>query len=224
MVSSIGWILPSGSSDERSRGAPPGRRLLRQHLLFRFVGALGEEAAGDDLAVDLARPLPDLVYLHLPPVARDGARLHEPLAAVDLDRLIRGPLGRLRRKDLGYARLAGEAAAPVPEPRGLQHHVARELHLHRHVGELELYGLELGDGLAKLPALPCALQRLVQARLREPDRERGDRHASPVERLQELPEPLAALAEQVLFRHPAILEVERALVGGAPARLLVAGP
>ncbi len=59
--------------------------------------------------------------------------------------------------------------------------------------------------------------------LGQPDRERGDRDPTAVERLKELLESDPTLAEQVLFRHPAVLEVERALVGGAPAELLVAG-
>src|SRR5919199_4540025 len=91
---------------------------LRHHLLFRLLGTLFKEGAGDDLAVDLACTLADLVDLDLPPVARDGAPLHEPLAAVDLDRLVRRPLGRLRRKNLRHARLAGEGTSPILKPRG----------------------------------------------------------------------------------------------------------
>ena len=69
---------------------------------------------------------------------------------------------------------------------------------------------------------PC--QRLVEAGLREPHREGGDRDPPPVERREELPETFSSLAEQVLLGYAAVLEVEWVLVGGAPAKLLVAGP
>src|SRR5688572_12758220 len=102
-----------------SCGVAPASRLLRHHLLFRLLGALVEEGAGDDLAVYLARPLPYLVDLDLPPVAGDRARLHEALAAPNLDRRIRGPLGCLGGEHLGHARLPPEGPPLILEPRGL---------------------------------------------------------------------------------------------------------
>src|SRR3712207_4003004 len=198
--------------------------LLRHHLRLRLLGALGEEGAGDDLAVYLAGALADLVDLDLPPVARHRATLHEPLAAVDLDRLVGGPLRSLRSEDLGHARLAREGASPVLQPRGFEDEVAGELYLHGHVGELELDGLELRDGPAELAPLPRAGEGLVEAGLREPYRERRDRYPAAVERPQELPEAGPALAEKVRLRYAAVLEEEGVLVGGAPAELLVGWP
>ena len=78
-----------------SCGVAQASRLLRHHLLFRLLGALVEEGAGDDLAVYLTRTLPDLVDLDLPPVAGHSARLHKALAAPDLGGLVSSPLGRL---------------------------------------------------------------------------------------------------------------------------------
>src|SRR5215208_8003103 len=72
-----------------------GRILLCDQPLLRPFRALSQEGAGDDLAVYLAGPLPYLVDLDLPPVARDRAGLHKALPAPDLDRLVSGPLGRL---------------------------------------------------------------------------------------------------------------------------------
>src|SRR5215210_7919359 len=180
-------------------GVAPASQLLCHHLLFRLLGALVEEGAGDDLAVYLAGPLPYLVDLNLPPVAGNCARLHKALAAPDLDGLVRGPLGGLGGEHLGHARLPPEGPVLVLQPRGLEHHVACELDLHRHVRDLELYGLELGDGTPELLPLFRPCQRLVEASLREPDGEGSDRDPAGVERREELVKAFPSLAEQVLF-------------------------
>src|SRR5215218_914357 len=126
-------LLRQRSPVGASCGVAPASRLLRHHLLFRLLDALVEEGAGDDLAVYLAGPLPYLVDLDLPPVAGYRARLHKALTAPYLDRRIRGPLGRLGGEHLGHARLLPEGPTLIPQPRGLEHHVARELYLHGHV-------------------------------------------------------------------------------------------
>src|SRR5215211_1221064 len=204
-----------------SCGVAPASRLLRHYLLFRLLGALVEEGAGDDLAVYLAGALPYLVDLDLPPVAGHGASLHKALAAPDLGRLVCGPLGRLGGEDLGHARLPPEGTALILQPRSLEHHVARQFDLHRHVRKLELNGLELGDGTTEL--LPLFRPRLGfdEAGLRKPHGEGGDRVPPCIKRREELVETLPSLAQQVPFRHAAVLEVERVLVRGAPAQLLV---
>src|SRR5919107_1788996 len=142
-------------------------RLLRHHLLSGSLGALVEEGAGDDLTVYLAGPLPYLVDLDLPPVAGHSARLHKALAAPNLDGRISGPLGHLGGEHLGHARLPPEGPPLILQPRGLEHQVAGELYLHRHVSELELNGLELRDGTPELLPLLRPRQRLVEAGLRE---------------------------------------------------------
>ena len=67
---------------------------------------------------------------------------------MDLDRLIRSTLGRLRRVELGEGGehpylITGFAAAMVIRGRGAIDHRPRELCLHRHVRELELDRLML---------------------------------------------------------------------------------
>src|SRR5918997_381232 len=202
-------------------GVAPASQLLRHHLLFRLLGALVEEGAGDDLAVYLAGPLPYLVDLDLPPVAGDSTRLHKAFATPYLDSPIRGTLGGLGGEHLGHARLPPEGPSLNLKPRGLEYHVARQLNLHRHVRELELYGLELGDGTPELLPLFRPRQRLVKASLSEPHGECGDRDPATIERREELVKAFPALAEEVLFGDAAVLEVERMLVRGTPAQLLV---
>ena len=115
---------------------------------------VGQQGAGDDLAVDLACALPDLVDLHLAPVAGDVAPFDKAGPAVDLQGLIGRALGRFRGEDLGHAGLAGVGTPLVSQPGRLEHHGAGQLDLHGHVRQLELDGLELGDGPPELAPAP----------------------------------------------------------------------
>ena len=86
---------------------------------------------------------------------------------------------------------------------------------------LRLDRLELRDRLAERLALLRVRQRLVQRALREADAHRRDADAPDVEDVQELLEAVAARAEQVLLRHPAVLERQRPRVRRVPAHLAV---
>src|SRR5918993_61737 len=206
---SISTVLPEQSTPVgASCGVAPASRLLRHHLLFGLIGALVEEGACDDLTVYLAGPLPYLVDLDLPPVAGHSARLHKAFTTPYLDGLVRGPLGRLRREHLGHARHPPEGSSLIFQPRRLQDRVPCQLDLHRHVRELELYGLELGDGTSELLPLLRPRQRLVEAGLRETHGEGGDRNPATIERSEELVKTSPTLTEQVLLWDAAVLEVE----------------
>ena len=84
--------------------------------------------------------------------------------------------------------------------RGLVDEQPRGLDLGRHVGELGLDRLELGDRLAERAPLLGVGERLVERALREADAHRRDADPPDVEHLQELLEAAAARAEQVLLR------------------------
>src|SRR5215813_8457006 len=64
--------------------------------------SLTPKLSRDQHALDLGGPLADLVDLHVAPVAGDRVFLDETVATVDLDRLVRGPLGGLGRVQLGH--------------------------------------------------------------------------------------------------------------------------
>jgi hypothetical protein len=81
--------------------------------------------------------------------------------------------------------------------------------------------LEVGDRATELLAARRVGEGFVEARLRQPDRERADRDPPGVEDLEELAKARAARAEQVPLGDAAVVEVERALVGCTPADLLV---
>ena len=75
------------------------------------------------------------------------------------------------------------------------------LDLHQHVGEFELDGLELRDRAAELVAFLGVFERLVVGAHRHPHRQRRHRDPAAVEDREELVQPLAALAEQILLGH-----------------------
>ena len=62
-------------------------------------------------------------------------------------------LGHLRRKVLGHGSLLRKGLASVLQACGVVHQQPGRLQLRGHIGKLELHTLELGNGLAKLPAL-----------------------------------------------------------------------
>src|SRR5690606_28749187 len=66
----------------------------------------------------------------------------------------------------------------------------------RHLGDLPLDGLKVGDGAAELLALLRILHRRFEARATDADRLRRDADAAAVERVHRDVEALAFLAEQ----------------------------
>src|SRR5262252_5757871 len=60
------------------------------------------QLASDQDPLDLGSALSDLVDLGVTPVSGHWVLLYEPIAAVNLDRLVRRTLGRFRRVQLGH--------------------------------------------------------------------------------------------------------------------------
>src|SRR5579875_2146616 len=110
----------------------------------------------------LAGAFADLVDLDVAPVARDGKIVHETIAAVDLHSLVGGSLRGFRGEELGHCSFFAEWLALHVQPGGFVIHQARQFDFHRHVGELELDGLEAADRLAELFALFRVVQRFIQ--------------------------------------------------------------
>src|SRR5947207_8745752 len=187
---------------------------------------LGPEKSSDEYPLDLRRPLPYLIHLDVPPVPRHGIVLHEPVPPVDLHRVVRRPLRRLRRVQLRHR---GEHPdlicrfGPLVAVRRRRpiHDGASHLRLHGHVCELELDRLVLRDRLAEPPPLLGVSQRRVEARLRDPDRQRGDRDPPARQRVQELPVSPTPLTQQVGSGNRAIFEAQRVGVGGMPTQLSI---
>ena len=92
--------------------------------------------------------------------------------------------------------------ALLAEPRGAVDEHARRLDLGRHVRELPLDRLEVGDALAELPAFERVGAGRVVGGLGDADRLRGDADPAAVERLHRDGEALAVLAEQTVGIDP----------------------
>ena len=124
-------------------------------------------------------------------------------------------------------RLAQKAFYPGPIPFPLLHidtgfkfaemlefrdRIARELDLDRHVDQLELHRLELGDARAELHALFGVLGGRVVTGLRQTDGQRAYADASAVERVEELMKAATAFAEHVFSGNARVGERQLARV------------
>src|SRR4051794_26610917 len=124
-----------------SRGTPLS---LRKRAL-----RLAEDRARDHEALDLARSLVDLGDLRVAVVALDGELLRVAVAAEDLDRLAALAARHLRREELRLGARLRMGLAAVLQPRSAIHEQPCGVDLGRHVGELVLDRLELGDRTAE---------------------------------------------------------------------------
>ena len=131
------------------------------------------ERLRDDGAQDVVRALADAHQDRVAVEALDLELRGVAVAAVHLHRVDRGLEGHLRAEHLRHPGLPVGATAPDRVGRPVRHQ-AGGLELDRHVGELELDRLELGDRLAERLALLGVRQRLVVGALRDADR-RGRR-------------------------------------------------
>src|SRR4051794_11600630 len=116
------------------------------------AAALQTKVPSDDHPLHLIRSLADLEDLLVAVEARDGVLVHEPVAAVDLERPVRRTMGELAREELCHRRRLAEAAALVLLPGRLPDEIARRLDLGGHVDEHRLHRLELCDRPAELLA------------------------------------------------------------------------
>src|SRR5688572_14819641 len=103
-----------------------------------------QDPVGDHHLLDLACPFVDLEDARVAEVALNVVLLGVAIAAVDLERLVGDPLRHLGGEELGLSRFEGEALLVLLGPGGLPGHQAPGVDLGRHVGQVELDGLELG--------------------------------------------------------------------------------
>src|SRR3954447_12168294 len=147
-----------------------------------------EELLADDHPLDLGGALPDEQQRRVAVEALDLVLLRVAVAAVDAQRLLDAEVAALGGEELRHAGLELRALAGVLHPGGAERHQARRVDLRRHVGELELDRLVLGDRLAERLALPGVLQRELERALGDADAARGDVHAPDLERVHHLRE------------------------------------
>src|SRR5689334_12587477 len=129
---------------------------------------------GNDEALDLARALADGAELGVAPELLGRVVLGVAVAAVYLDGLLADLDGDLRGVELRHRGLHRRLPTRVLQRGGAVGQEARGLYLRRHVGKLELDGLEVRDWLAELLALLRVPDRRLVGPLRDAERERGD--------------------------------------------------
>src|SRR5215210_3774141 len=166
-----------------------------------------QELLADHHALDLGGAFADQQQRRVAVEALDLVLLRVAVAAVDSERLLDDLLAGLRREQLGHAGLEVRALAGVLHPGRLQREQARRLDLRRHVGELELDRLVLGDRLAEGLALLRVAQGQLERALGDPDAAGRDVDPAHLERVHHLDE---ALVEALLLA--AEDHVRRALV------------
>src|SRR5262249_31113359 len=86
---------------------------------------------------------------------------------------------------------------------------ARGINLSGHIGEFELYGLKLRDGLTKLLALFRVMQSSLVRALRHSNGQSCNADSASVEDLQRIDESAAGFTKEVLFWHSAVFENDR---------------
>ena len=149
--------------------------------------------------------------------------IHKPVAAVNLGTVSGVVHGRLAGDQLGDRRLLLERLTGQHQRRGVVVGGAGGVGAGFHPRDGERDGLVPADRLTECLAFPRVLDALVDASLRGAGGQRGDRDAALVEDAQEVGVAAAAFTEQILFRHPHVVEAQRMGIRGVPADLVVGG-
>src|SRR5436190_15000755 len=150
-----------------------------------------QELLADNHALDLGGALADQEQRRVAVEALDLVLLRVAIAAVDAEALLDALLAGLGGQELGHPGLEVGALAGVLHPRRLAGDEPGGLDLGRHVGELELDRLVLGDRLAEGLALLAVAQRQLQGTLGDADAAGGDVDPANLERVHHLHEALA---------------------------------
>src|SRR5262245_24525707 len=145
-----------------------------------------DQLAGDDDLLQLVGALADREERRVAVVALDVELLGVAVGAVDAHRLEAVLERGFGGEELGHAGFHVATPARVVGARGRLDQQARGLGPRRHVGELQLYRLVLGDRLAEALALLGVAQGFLQAGAGEPRAPRRDVDAPELEPVQHL--------------------------------------
>src|SRR5690348_6535905 len=107
-------------------------------------------------------PFTDLTDLRVTHEALDRIVLRVAVTAVDLHGFDRRAHRELGAEELGHRCFLAIRPSVLREPSCMEHQVLSGLDLRRHVGELELNTLEVGDRLAELPTQRCVTKRVLE--------------------------------------------------------------
>src|SRR5229473_36520 len=176
-------------------------------ISFDLMGSSpSEKPLGDDLFHHLGGARGDGPEPHVAEEALHGELPHVAVAAVELDRLVRDPVGHLGAEELGHGDL-GDAVPPgIVEPRRVVHQMPRGLDLRGHLRHPMPQGLlvaqRAAEGVALLDVCPGVLERLASAR----ECQHRGHDALALEPDRELLEAAPLDAQEILRRHGAVVE------------------
>src|SRR5919112_3308792 len=176
------------------------------------LGVFSHDGAGDDEALDLARSLVDLRDPGVPVVPLDGMVLHVPPPAEDLHGLVGDLVGDLRGVELRTSAGLGVAFPTVLHPRGLVDEEAGRPYSRLHVGQLERYGLVLGDGLPEGGALRGVARGVAEGGLGDANGLGCYPDPPSIQRAERYAKTFAFHAKQVLLGDEHV--VEEHVIGG----------
>src|ERR1700676_2349729 len=178
----------AGAIHSRRIALAPPRSLMRSVILrhvFRHVLQYGlEYPGGDDQALNLAGAFVYLGDARIAVHAFDGIFAAVAIAAVNLHRFVGGARGHFGCEKLGDGSFHGETRTTVLLPGGLAHQEAGGINFRGHIGQHELNGLKVGNGMAKSRALPRVFQGVLERSLGDAGSLRGDADTPAVERGQ----------------------------------------
>ena len=170
---------------------------LHAGTLALAVGAQAELDLADQRAVQVVAALDDLQHLRVAVHPPDAVVRRDAVGAVDLHGVGGAAQRDVARVHLRHARqLAGPLAALERLARSRRTSSRAVCGTDRHVGDLRLHDLELRDRLAERVALARVGDRVVEARLGDADRTRGDAEATALDGGHRDLEAVALLAEQ----------------------------
>src|SRR4051794_11107162 len=165
----------------------------------------------DDDALDLVGALVDLGDLGVAHVALDRILLDVAVAAEDLDGLDGDAHRVVGGEELGHRAVLGQRGlAAVGHRARLVEQLARGGGAGLHVGELELDRLQVEDRLAEGDALARVLRGVVGRALGDAHGLRGGAQPRALECPERDAQAPALVADEVLVRHPDVLEDRRA--------------
>src|SRR6058998_2367172 len=234
MRTGLGWAIAGNARDAVTAApAAPARNSRRRtltaisRLLFDSVAPWGSVALGQAQHVlgqvvenHLLRDRRDLVEPHLAPEPLDVEFLRVAVAAVGLQRDVARLEAGLGRHQLGRVRFGAARPAVVEEPRRLQAHQPGRLELRPGERERVRDRLILADRPVEDHALLRVLHGAVERRPADADRLDPGEDALGVERVEEVVEAPAHLADDVRGRDLEAVDEDLVRVDRRPAELL----
>src|SRR3954469_305110 len=184
------------------------------------VELLSEHQLGNGGQLHVRRTLVDFADLGVAPILLDRIVFGEAVSAVDFDGKGGHALGDLGSEELGHRSLFDEVHTGILHAGAVINHEAGGLEFSGHLGDLELYALKFGDGLAELLALDRVFAGEFPCAAGKADHLGADADAALVQGFNGDLVALAWLTENVLFGHAAVFENQFASRRGADAELI----